>query len=225
MTLREVYGMTEAASFTTINLDGPPGSIGKPMDYFSVSLHDEEGTVVGVDQVGEIALKSLTVPLLTPGYYRNPEATAKAFREARFFTGDLARQDEQGYLYFCGRVKDRIRCKGEMITATDIESVFNDHPGVVESAVLGVNTESGEQELVVFIQCVVDSDKDRTDQRYSVDEIIAWADKQLATFQQPRYVVTVEQFPRTPSLRIAKHRLLKDGQVPKVEWDRDSLPG
>ena len=120
--------MTEAASFTTININGPAGTNGQPQAYFQLSLRDKNDREVQTGDIGEIALSCPSVPLLTPGYYQNNKATEAAFREQRFYTGDLTKLDDKGYLYFFGRLKDRIRCKGENVTASDVESIFNAHP-------------------------------------------------------------------------------------------------
>jgi crotonobetaine/carnitine-CoA ligase len=215
--LREVYGMTEAASFTTINVDGPAGSIGQPLAYFQLSLRDENDALVSVGEVGEMALSCPSVPLLTPGYFRNSSATNAAFRDQRFYTGDLARQDDYGNLYFCGRLKDRLRCKGENVMASDVEAVFNAHPLVAESAVAGVGTQLVEQELVVFLLLSVNND---TVNEFDVlREVVHWTDTQLAPYQQPRYVMVVQGFARTPSERIQKHKLPID-EISARAWDR-----
>jgi crotonobetaine/carnitine-CoA ligase len=217
--LREVYGMTEAASFTTININGPTGSIGQPLPYFNLSLRDKNDAEVLNGEVGEIALSCPSVPLLTPRYHQNRKATDAAFREQRFYTGDLAKQDENGYLFFCGRLKDRIRCKGENVTAADVESVFNAHPMVVESAVIGFGENSIDQELLVFVQLV--AERQVQNEQDIQQEIASWTDGQLASFEQPRYIMVVQDFEKTPSERIQKHKLPVN-EVATRAWDRRS---
>lgn len=217
--LREVYGMTEAASFTTININGPAGSMGKPLEYFCLSLRDQNDNEVATGEIGEIALSDRSIPLLTPGYYQNTTATKAAFHGDRFYTGDLARQDDNGYLYFCGRLKDRIRCKGENVIASDIEAVYNAHPRVAESAVVGYGEPNTEQELVVFIQLT--RNEFIKNEHEVLQAIVNWTDSQLMSFQQPRFVMVVREFSRTPSERIQKHKLPADELVARA-WDRNA---
>ncbi len=202
--LREVYGMTEASSFTTMNFDGLLNSIGKVLPDFDLRLTDNNGNSVASGETGEIVVKPKRCALVTPHYYRNECATNSAFRDGYFCTGDLAWQDQQGYLYFVGRQKELIRCKGENISPWEVESVFKQHAAVLEVAVVGVESDTTEQDIAAFVRL---TPMDVHEHTVTMNEIRLLLKQELAPFQQPRYIVEVEQFPKTPSERIEKHKL------------------
>ena len=143
--IQEVYGLTEASGFSTINKSGKIGSIGKPYPYFEVKIVDDEGKPLEPGQIGEIVIREKEPGLITQGYLENPEATAKALRGGWLYTGDLGCYDEEGDFYYKGRKKDSIRRRGENISAWEVERVLNSHPKIQESAVMGVDADVGEQ--------------------------------------------------------------------------------
>ena len=201
--LREVYGLTEASSFTTINNDGLIGSIGKPLPWIDVSLVDEQGSEVPDGQVGEIVVRTKVAGLLTPGYLDDPEATARLLRGGTLYTGDLARSDGHGGFSFIGRKKDAIRCRGELVSAWEVESALLAHPDIAECAAVAVPAEIGEEEILVFVRAINDA-------RDGPASLARWAVKALPRRSCPRYWKIVEDFPRTPSARIAKTELCRD---------------
>lgn len=213
--LREVYGMTEASSFTTMNHGGPLNSIGKVLPDFDLRLTDNDGRSVATGETGEITLQPKRRALVTPHYYRNERATHDAFRAGYFRTGDLAYQDQQGYLYFVGRQKELIRCKGENISPWEVESVFKQHAAVLEVAVVGVESDITEQDIAAFVRL---TPMERGEHEAAIDEIRSLLTRELAPFQQPRYIVEVEQFPKTPSERIEKHKLDVSAEVLVAGW-------
>src|SRR5690606_13762345 len=105
---------------------------------------DEKGAVLGPDQVGELQVRG---PGLMLGYYNKPEATANAFRDGWFRTGDLFRRDDAGYYYIVGRIKDMIRRAGENIAAHEVESVLLAFPEVAETAVVPVKDDIRGEEV------------------------------------------------------------------------------
>jgi len=201
--IQEVYGLTEASGFSTINKSGKIGSIGKPYPYFEVKIVDEEGNALGAGQIGEIVIREKESGLITQGYLENPEATAKALRDGWLYTGDLGCYDEEGDFYYKGRKKESIRRRGENISAWEVERVLNSHPKVQESAVIGVDADVGEQELKAFINCAVGAILEPL-------EIIKWCESLLPYYQIPRYVTFVDSFERTPTERIRKENLSKE---------------
>ena len=164
---------------------------------------DNEGKPLGVGQIGEIVLREKEPGLITRGYLKNPEATAKALRDGWFYTGDLGYYDEEGDFYFSGRTKDSIRRRGENISAWEVERVLNSHPKVQESAVLGVDADVGEQELKAFI---ISTDGSILEPL----EIIKWCETRLPYYQIPRYIAFIDSFEKTPTERIRKENLSKD---------------
>lgn len=208
--LRECYGMTEGSSFATVNLSGRVGSIGKPLPWIRLELLSDEGVPVVPGQTGQIVLSSDVEGVFLPAYLDNPQATAEALRDGKLYTGDIARQDADGYLYFVGRSTDSIRVRGENVSAWEVERIFVLHPAVAAVAAVGVESEVGEQEILLYVQF-------KSGAAESFSGLAEWAEKVLAAFQRPRYYSAVERFELTPSERIRKHLLPKDISA---AWDR-----
>jgi len=198
--IRECYGMTEASSITTFNDSGTVGSVGHPVPWFSVELRDAENQPVPRGTPGEIVVRSHAADALFAGYFRNPEASEKALRDGALYTGDLGRVLDNGELAFLGRVSDSIRCKGENISAWEIERVVAAHPAVEDCAVIGVASETSEQDVKLFV-------KKREGETSAPAELTAWLADRLTPYQLPRYIAWVSDFERTPSQRIAKSAL------------------
>ena len=199
--LREVYGMTEASSFTTINVDGVEDSVGQTMPWFEVELRDESGRPA--DGTGEIVVRAEHAGLLTPGYLGNAEATAKLLRDGWLFTGDLGRHDAAGNLYFLGRMTDSLRRRGENVSAWEVETALAAHPDIAETAVVGVESEVGEQDILCFVLV-------RDGAAYDPQALANWSRKKLSRHHVPRYWKRVTAFDRTPSQRIQKAKLDRD---------------
>jgi crotonobetaine/carnitine-CoA ligase len=200
--IRECYGMTECSSFTTANLDGTIGSVGKPLPWFDVALVDEAGAPVASGGRGEIVVRERLPGALTRGYYNDAEATARALREGAFYTGDLASADAAGNLYFHGRLTDSVRVRGENVAAAEVEEVARKHPAVEDCVMMGVPADVGEAAIKLFVEV-------RPGMGLLPRELSDWLAPRLARFQRPRYIAIVERFERTPSQRIMKHKLSK----------------
>lgn len=198
--VRECYGLTEGASFTTINREGKVGSVGKPVDHFEVRIVGDDDRPLGPHQVGEIVQREREPGLLMRGYFRNPEATRAALRDGWLHTGDLGSYDEEGFFYFAGRKKDSLRRRGENVSAWEVERVLTMYPGVLECAVIGVPSELGEDDIKAFV-------KPAAGRRMDPLDLVRWCERHLAYFQVPRYIEFVEEFPKTPTERIRKEEL------------------
>ncbi len=198
--IRECYGLTEGASFTTANFEGKVGSVGKPVDHFEVRIVGDDGRPLGSHQVGEIVQRGREPGLLMPGYFKNPEGTRAALRDGWLHTGDLGYCDEDGFFYFCGRKMDSLRRRGENVSAWEVERVVAMYPGVEECAVIGVPAEVGEDDIKVFVKMA-------GGQLVEPLDLVRWCERHLAYFQVPRYVELVDEFPRTPTQRIRKEEL------------------
>ncbi|NDZ18342.1 hypothetical protein C7T35_12730 [Variovorax sp. WS11] len=199
--IHEGYGMTETSSFSTINPQGKLGSVGTAVPYFDVELVDDAGRKLPAGEVGEIRVRGKEPGVLVQAYYDNPEATAGALREGWLYTGDLARQDEEGHFHFIGRKKDSLRRRGENVSAWEVERVFNQHPEVEECALVGVRNEFADEDLKLFVK---PRHPDLTPER-----LIAWAEPRMAAFQLPRFVAFVDRFQKTPTERIQKQFLAR----------------
>lgn len=210
---RECYGMTEASSIATVADGSVPGSVGRALPWILVSVRDESDTPLPPGEHGEIVLETDIPEAFFPGYFENPEATAVTLREGRLHTGDLGSLDGDGNLFYRGRLTESLRCRGENVSAWEVEHVVMEHPAVSAAAVVGVDAEVGEQDIMVFVEFGEHSAAEPPTPR----ELADWLEPRLAKYQLPRYFKTVDSFERTASQRIKKHRL--DGD-PSTAWDR-----
>lgn len=198
--MREGYGLSEMITFVTINTDGPIGSIGKPLSYFEVKLIDDDGKEVAPDETGELLVRAREPGLHFLGYFRNEQATREAMQGDWFCTGDLARKDHDGWLYFAGRKKDTVRRRGINISAWEVERVVGEHAAIEECALVGVPSELGDDELKLFVRLV-------PGERLDPIDFVRWCKPRMPYFQIPRYVEFIDEFPKTPTQRIQKNRL------------------
>lgn len=191
-----------------------PGTCGKVRAGIEARVVDENDCEVAPGETGELILRSDRPWAMNHGYYRNPEATASAWRNGWFHTGDGFRYDEDGYFYFVDRIKDAIRRRGENISSFEVENEVSAHPLVAEAAAIAVPSELGEDEVMVV---VAPTDGATIDER----ELIEFLAPRMAHFMLPRYIRTVDELPKTPTQKIQKHLLKSDG-VTTDTWDRDA---
>jgi crotonobetaine/carnitine-CoA ligase len=137
------------------------------------------------------------------GYWNDDERTGQVIRNGCLYTGDLAVVDEEGNYFFKGRQKDSLRRLGENISAWEVERVINAAPGVEESAVIGVASEIGDQEVFAVV-------KMREGETGNARELLSFCAERLAYFQVPRYYQFVNDFPRGPTQRIIKREIKAD---------------
>lgn len=201
----QVYGMTESGPTGTVLMPdeqvGKAGSIGnKALPGADLIVMKVDGTEAARGEVGEIWLKADS---MMQGYLKNESATEEAFSEGWYKTGDMARIDEDGYLYIVDRIKDMIVTGGENVYSKEVEDVIISCPQVMEAAVIGLpNPEWGET-VAAF---VVPS----KDQELTSDTIKAFLSDKLAKFKIPRSFHIVESLPHTPSGKIMKFQLRDD---------------
>lgn len=196
--IREGYGLSEGQNFTHMNLRGIVGSIGTPVDEFECWLIDERDKQVGPGTLGEIVLKPKIPGVTMSGYFGEPEKTAEVKRpDGCIYTGDTAIVDSDGNYFFKGRKKDALRRRGENVSAWEVERVLNAAPGVEESAVIGVPSPLGDQDILAVVKL-------REGEEANPLEIIKFCGERLAYYQVPRFVQFVDDFPRGPTQRIKK---------------------
>lgn len=201
--IRENYGMSECSSLTTANIWGKHGRVGKVLPYFEVEIRDNDGRALGPNQMGEIVVRERETGFIMKGYFRNPEATATALKGGWMHTGDLGDYDEEGFFRYLGRKKDSLRRRGENVSAWEVERVVAAHPAVEECAVIGVDSELGEQDIMAFVKTLAGGAVEPL-------EIVQWCEARLAHFQVPRYVAFVDGFAKTATERIQKDKLPHD---------------
>ncbi|MEQ8716878.1 MAG: AMP-binding protein [Acidimicrobiales bacterium] len=212
----EVYGSTETGTATMNTVENfKLGSCGFAVPYYDVKIFDEMDNEVPPGTEGEIVVRPKEPYVMFTEYYRNPEATVKAFRNLWFHTGDRGVMDTDGYFTFVDRMKDAIRRRGENISSWEVEKVIADHPAVLDAAVVGVPSELTEEEVLVVIQLNEDAELDPV-------ELLDHCQDRMAHFAVPRYVRFVDAMPRTPSQRIEKYKLREEGLTDDT-WDRESV--
>lgn len=196
----QVYGATETGP-TAIVLDYNDadrfGSCGKPAAHTELLIQDVSGEPADAGQVGELLLRGEN---LFVGYWENEEATAAAFSEGWYRTGDLGFIDDDGFTYVTGRTKEMIISGGENIYPAEVEQCIERHPLVVAAAVLGRPDKRWGEAPVAF---VIVEDKAAV----SVEDLRRWTRKNLAGYKQPREWIFVDSFPRTSLGKVMKHHL------------------
>ena len=194
----ERYGMTETNMNTSNPYDGPrlPGSVGLPLPGVELRIAGKDGAVLPQGETGIIEVRG---PNVFKGYWRLPERTAAEFRADGFFvTGDLGRIDENGYVHILGRDKDLIISGGFNVYPKEIESLIDELPGVMESAVIGLpHRDFGEG----VTACVVTGEGARVTEKDVLDALAG----KLARFKHPKRVVFVDQLPRNAMGKVQKN--------------------
>lgn len=195
------YGMTEVYTHPMprrMEPGMPRDTIGRPVSWMEFGVVDEHDVVLGPGEVGELVFRPTLPHAMAHGYFKAPEATAEVYRGLMFHTGDLAFYDEAGRVHYKGRRADRIRRRGENVSAVELEFVAMGHDRVLEAAAYGVPGEFGEHE--VKLDVVVQDEVD-------LGELHEWLQDKLPRFMVPRYLERLDEFPKTPSMKIEKYRL------------------
>jgi acyl-CoA synthetase (AMP-forming)/AMP-acid ligase II len=197
----DAYGLTETVSGDTFldreNLVTKLGSVGRTCAYLDLEVWDERGRPVPIGERGEIVLRG---PKVFKGYWRDPEATDRAFAGGWFHSGDIGVLDEDGYLFIVDRLKDMIVSGGENIAGSEVERVLYEHDAVLEAAVVGRPDERWGEVPVAFVVL-------RPEQSATADELIAHCAGQLAKYKVPKEVTFLEALPRNPSGKVLKRDL------------------
>jgi acyl-CoA synthetase (AMP-forming)/AMP-acid ligase II len=197
----DAYGLTESVSGDTFldrdSIVAKLGSVGRPCLYLELDIWDAEGRPVPAGERGEIVLRG---PKVFPGYWRDPDATARAFAGGWFHTGDIGVQDEDGYLFIVDRLKDMIVSGGENIAGSEVERVLYEHPAVLEAAVVARPDERWGEVPVAHVVL-------RPGASATEDELIEHCRGQLAKFKVPRAVTFLDALPRNPSGKVLKREL------------------
>jgi fatty-acyl-CoA synthase len=196
------YGLTETGRLSSLPIDDSirkAGSVGKEEFHVIMRIVDTDGNDVPPGQTGEIIVKG---PNVFVGYWNKPEETAKAVRDGWFFTGDMGRKDEEGFLYIAGRKVEMIISSGENIYPSEVEKAIQSIPQVKEAAAVGMPDPRRGEVVAAFVSLK------RPDSLTEQDLIDKISDK-IAGFKLPKKVFFVEEFPRNVSGKIVKKELKK----------------
>jgi crotonobetaine/carnitine-CoA ligase len=209
-----VFNMTEI-SCQILSERNPeiPKTCGRVRAGFEARVVDDHDMEVPHGTVGELMVRADDPWTMNHGYNANPEATARAWRNGWFHTGDAFRRDVAGNFFFVDRIKDAIRRRGENISSFEVEVEIGAHPKVRETAVVGVPSEFGEDEVMAIVAPVPGADIDPV-------EIITFLIPRLPHFMVPRYIRFMADLPKTPTQKIEKHLLRQQG-ITQGTWDRE----
>ena len=208
--LYNVYGLTESCSPATITPLGMEGPVDQHTGALSVGLvtPGHEAWIVDLENpdiempVGEEGELVLSGPGITDGYWQKPEETANAIKNERFFTGDVAKIDEQGWCYIVDRKKDLINVSGYKVWPRDVEDVLYQHPAVKEAAVVGVPDDYRGETVKAFV-ALVDGQKDNV----TPDELISFCKQKMAAFKYPRIIKIIDDVPKTLTGKFLRRQL------------------
>jgi crotonobetaine/carnitine-CoA ligase len=197
----------------------PYGTLGSPRQHPTMGTVNEARVrdgdrPVGVGEVGELELKNPAVML---GYYRMPEETDKVLAGGWLKTGDLVTPNPDGTYTFVGRKKELIRRRGENLSPLEVEAALEEHPAVVEAAVVGVPSELSEEEVKGFLVLREGADA-------ALGEIRDFAAARLAPYKVPRFLEAVAELPHTPTGRIAKHELPAERTRAEIDFGSGAGP-
>jgi crotonobetaine/carnitine-CoA ligase len=213
--IRTVFNMTEI-SVPLVSQANPTslGSCGRPREGMELRVVDAHDCEVAPGTVGELVVRSDRPWAITHGYFADAAATARAWRNGWFHTGDAFRIDERGDYFFVDRMKDSIRRRGENISSFEVEAEVASFDGVQECAAVAVPSPLGEDEVLVAVVpkpgCTVDP-----------EALVRHLLPRMAHFMVPRYVRVVDALPKTPTQKVQKHALRSEGVTPDA-WDRDA---
>lgn len=199
--IRQGYGLTEVGpNVTSLNHQDAirkAGSIGKPNFYYGAKLVDEHGNETEPNQPGELVLSG---PTVTPGYWKNPEATASTIIDGWFHTGDIMRRDEEGFLFVVDRIKNMYISGAENVYPAEIEYLLRSHPAIDAVAIIGVPDEKWGESGMAFI--VV-----KAGENLSAEDIFAYCHSKLAKFKIPKFVKFLDELPKNDAGKIDRKKL------------------
>lgn len=209
------YGSTELGTPIAASVASPvlAGETGRLRPGYEARLVDEHDRPVAPGEAGELIVRSTTPWTIMTEYVHDPVATASAWRNGWFHTGDLLRCDDEGRYFFVDRIKDAIRRRGQNISSFEVETVVRAFPGVADTAVVAYPSEAGEgDEVKAWVSVDPDAALDFAG-------LLHFCVDHLAHYMVPRYFEVIDDFPRTPSAKIKKQELRELGNSERT-WDR-----
>ena len=199
--LFDVFGQTEMSPVTTMlkpeDAKRKTASVGAPVYNVEVRVVDDNDEDVPTGEIGEIIYRG---PTVMKEYYRKPEATAETLRNGWFHSGDLVKQDEEGFVYVVDRKKDMIISGGENVYAAEVEDALYQNPKILEAAVIGSFDETwGEMVMAVVVP--------KEGEALTEQEVIDWCAERLAGYKKPRRVEFMDALPRNAAMKVLKFEL------------------
>ena len=202
----DAYGMTELGTATITPKSAGQKShrrtCGLPAPNRQLQILDDRGDKVAEGERGELWVRGRG---LMWGYYKRPQANAQVFRGDWFCTGDIFYRDEDGYYFIVGRKKDMVKRAGENIAAREVEAVLHEIEGISETAIVAVPDPIRKEEVKAYVTLSEGWNSDDLTPQMILD----FCQNHLARFKHPRYIAYLDEFPRTPTRKVAKERLIE----------------
>ena len=213
------FGQTEMSPVTCMLLGDDAirklGSVGKVIPTVSARVVDEDMNDVEIGQVGEIVYRA---PTLMAGYWNNPKATADAFAGGWFHSGDLVRQDDEGYVWVVDRKKDMIISGGENIYCAEVENVLAAHPSIAEAAVIGRADDKWGEVPVAVVALGADA-------HLGLADLESFQTERLARYKHPKALEIVDALPRNPAGKVLKTELrVRFGTGKQIDAGESATP-
>jgi fatty-acyl-CoA synthase len=209
ITISQIFGQTEASTIAFLPAEKAAtkiGSVGISVFHGEVRIVDKTGKDAGPGEIGEIIVKG---PTLMSGYWNRPDLTAETIRDGWLYTGDLARKDEEGYIYVVDREKDMYVSGGENVYPAEIEKVLHTHAKIFDVGIVGIPDEKWGEVGKAFVVL-------KPGERMNNGEVLEFLKGKVAKYKIPKYVQYVEELPKTASGKIQKF-LLKECHQAKRE--------
>ncbi|MBE0639934.1 MAG: AMP-binding protein [Bacteroidales bacterium] len=199
--IRQGYGLTEVGPNVT-SLDQKDamtkkGSIGTMNFYYQAKLVSENDEEVQANEPGQLILKG---PTVTPGYWKNAEATAESLRDGWFYTGDIMKKDAEGYYYVLDRIKNMYISGGENVYPAEVEHMLRQHPAISEVAIIGVSDERWGETGKAFVVL-------RSGETLTNDELNTYCLERVAKYKIPKYFTFVQDLPKNDAGKIDRKKL------------------
>lgn len=215
--IHSVYALTDVGIVTITRRDDPAEkklSAGRASDIFQVKIFDEDDGEVEAGSVGEIVVRNAEPWAMPLGYYNDAERTLLAWRNLWFHTGDRGYFDPDGFLYFVDRKTDSIRRLGENISSYEVEQIVLTHPGVRDVAAFPIPSHSEDEVMISVLK--------REGWQVSEADLVKHCAKNMPHYMVPRYIEFVDEWPRTLTEKVEKHKL-RERAVRTIEsvWDSE----
>jgi len=217
------YRFSYISGFNMTELSGPlitevdcevPGSLGRPRTGCECRVVDDHDYECAPSEVGELIVRMDQPWTVNMGYLNRPEATAEAWRNGWFHTGDLVKRDEEGNFFFVDRKKDAVRRRGENVSSIEVESEVLGFEAVAEAAVVGIPSELGDEEILVAVVM-------KPDREFEARALAEYLVPRMPHYMVPRYIRTLRELPRTPTNKVKKVEIREQGVTPDT-WDREA---
>lgn len=206
--LYPMYGLTECVRTCYLHpqyVDDRPDSVGFEIPDCRVFIVREDGSLAGPNEIGQLVIEGTNVML---GYWNDPELTAKVFRpgpqpgQVQLYTGDLFKRDPDGFLYFVSRQDDMIKSRGERVSPLEVENILLRMEGIEEAAVIGIPDEIFGQAVKCFLVKSASA-------QISEQEVLRFCSENMENYMIPKYVVFLDEMPKTPNAKVDKKQLNK----------------